>query len=121
MIFYNMSRKIKYLYIILLIAGAVPGYSQVQGILGKGFTDNWSFGVGAGPNIFFGDLKEQPFWPVTSNMNEVKFGGTATLTKQFSHVFALRGQFLYSELQSKVRLLLCQRWREADHYPNRCL
>ena len=103
MIFYNMSRKIKYLYIILLIAGAVPGYSQVQGILGKGFTDNWSFGVGAGPNIFFGDLKEQPFWPVTSNMNEVKFGGTATLTKQFSHVFALRGQFLYSELSGTKR------------------
>lgn len=94
----------KYFLLTLFIAFSIPSFSQTQGVLGKRFFDNWSVGVGGGPNIFFGDLKVFQFWPATENMNELKFGGTFTLTRQFSHVFAIRGQFLYSEISGTKRL-----------------
>jgi len=100
----DMVKILKYFTVLLLTTVHLSLFSQTQGVLGKRFTDNWSVGIGAGPNIFFGDLKVFQFWPATSNMNEVKFGGTFTLTKQLSHVFALRGQFLYSELSGTKRI-----------------
>ncbi len=106
----NMTKQIKFLLTILLLSGSISLLAQTQGVLGKKFFDNWSVGIGGGPNIFFGDLKQQQFLPVTSNMNEVKFGGTFTLTKQLSHVFALRGQVLYSEISGTKRLY-------TDGYP----
>ena len=98
-----MVKKLKYFALTLLLSISFASFSQTQGVLGKRFIDNWSVGVGGGPNIFFGDLKVFQFWPATSNMNEVKFGGTFTITRQFSHVFALRGQFLYSEISGTKR------------------
>ncbi|MEI7661679.1 MAG: hypothetical protein WCK34_05765 [Bacteroidota bacterium] len=98
-----MIKKLKFLCLFLLISGATSLFSQTQGILGKGFFDNWSVGIGAGPNIFFGDLKAYRFMPATANKNELKFGGTFTLTRQISHVFAIRGQFLYSEISGTKR------------------
>ncbi len=98
-----MARISRFLLFIMLVCRILSAPAQVQGVVGSRFTDNWSIGLGAGPNIFFGDLKAYSFWPATSNMNEVKFGGTATLSKQFSHVLSLRGQFLYSELSGTKR------------------
>jgi hypothetical protein len=93
----------KYFALALLMAVSLDSFSQTQGVLGKRFFDNWSVGIGGGPNIFFGDLKVHQFWPATTNMSEVKFGGTFTLTRQLSHVFAIRGQFLYSEISGTKR------------------
>lgn len=98
-----MIRFFKCVTIFTIIVGATSAFSQTQGVLGKRFFDNWSVGVGGGPNIFFGDLKVYQFWPASSNMNEWKFGGTFTITKQLSHVFAIRGQFLYSEISGTKR------------------
>jgi len=98
-----MFKRIKYLFLIFLTGTATSLFSQTQGTLGKRFFDNWSAGIGAGPDIFFGDLKVHQFWPANNNMNEWKFGGTFTLTRQLSHVFAIRGQFLYSELSGTKR------------------
>ncbi len=98
-----MVKKLKILVITLLMGGTLPVFSQTQGVLGKRFFDNWSIGIGGGPDIFFGDLKTNAFWPSNINKNEIKFGGTATLTRQFTHVFALRGQFLYSEISGTKR------------------
>lgn len=96
-----MSKRI--LFLVLLFSGlyAVSMQAQVQGTLGKRFTDNWSVGIGGGPNVFFGDLKNNQFLPDVADPSELVFGGTFTLTKQLSHVFALRGQLLYSELAGK--------------------
>lgn len=87
----------------LLFFCSLTAVSQTQGVLGKRFTDNWSVGIGGGPNIFFGDLKVHQFLPAGTDMNEWKFGGTFTVTRQLSHVFALRGQFLYSEISGTKR------------------
>jgi hypothetical protein len=98
-----MVKVRKFLYVLLLAGCTTSLFSQTQGVLGKRFFDNWSVGIGGGPNIFFGDLKVHQFWPANNNMNEWRFGGTFTLTKQFSHVFAVRGQFLYSGLSGTKR------------------
>ncbi|MCX6278018.1 MAG: SPOR domain-containing protein [Bacteroidetes bacterium] len=98
-----MIRWFKRFAVIGLLIGASSAFSQTQGVLGKRFFDNWSVGVGGGPNIFFGDLKVNQFWPVSADMNEWKFAGTFTLAKQLSHVFAIRGQFLYSEISGTKR------------------
>ena len=99
-----MVKKVQYLLLLLFFSGSLSLFSQTQGVLGKRFFDNWSAGFGAGPGIFFGDLKVHRFWPATHDMSEVKFGGNFTLTRQLSHVFAIRGQFLYSELSGTKRL-----------------
>ena len=98
-----MIKILKYLTYTLMFSFSLSSFSQTQGVLGKRFFDNWSIGVGGGPNIFFGDLKVHKFWPAGTNMNELKFGGTFTLTRQLSHVFAIRGQFLYSEISGTKR------------------
>lgn len=99
-----MTRKLKYSGIVLLIFFSMTSHSQTQGTLGEGFFKNWSIGIGGGPNIFFGDLKVNSFVPVGSNMNEWRFAGTFTLTKQLSYVFALRGQVLYGEISGTNRV-----------------
>ena len=78
--------------------------AQTQGELGRRFFSNWSVGIGGGPNIFFGDLKVYDFWPVSTYMNEWRFAGTFTLTRQISHVFAVRGQLLYGEISGTKRV-----------------
>ncbi len=98
-----MMKKYCALVVLVFLTAGTAAFSQTQGVLGKRFIDNWSVGVGGGPNIFFGDLKVHQFWPVSSYMNEWKFGGTFTLTKQLSHVFAIRGQVLYSEISGTKR------------------
>lgn len=97
-------RKIPLLLICLALS-FIPFkmQAQTQGDLGSSFFNNWSVTVGGGPNIFFGDLKVYRFWPVSTNMNEWRFAGSFYLTKQLSHVFALRGQVLYGEISGTKR------------------
>lgn len=84
--------------VFCLVASGTSLFAQTQGVLGKKFINNWSVGVGGGPNIFFGDIKAKQFFPESSDPSEWKFGGVFNLNKQLSHVFSIRGQFLYSEL-----------------------
>jgi hypothetical protein len=87
---------------VLLLPAA--GYCQVQGVLSKKWYGNWSAGIGGGPNIFFGDLKVNRYWPANSNMDEWRYAGSFYLIRQLSHVFALRGQVLYGELSGTKRI-----------------
>ncbi len=99
-----MTKMLKYSGILLLTLLTIPSFPQTQGVLGRGFFRNWSIGVGGGPNIFFGDLKVNDFMPVSSNMNEWRYAGTFTLTKQLGYVFALRGQVMYGEISGTNRV-----------------
>jgi hypothetical protein len=92
-----MNKRLLFL-LFVLIALSTSSFAQVQGVLGKKFYNNWSVGIGGGPNIFFGDLKATQFLPQSSNMNEWVGAANFTITKQLSHVFAIRGQVLYGEL-----------------------
>jgi len=54
--------------------------------------------ISGGPTVFFGDLKEYRYLPATSPINEIRYAGTLSLNRQLSHVFMLRGQFLFGQL-----------------------
>lgn len=94
----------KIIFTITLLFVVVAAQSQTQGVLGKRFFDNWSIGVSGGPNIFFGDLKVNRFWPVSNNMNEWRFAGSIYVIRQLSHVFSLRGQLLYGQIAGTRRV-----------------
>lgn len=98
-----MIRMFKCVTILLLLGFSLSSFAQTQGVLGRGFFKNWSIGIGGGPNIFFGDLKQDSFLPVSSNMNEWRYAGTFTLTRQLGYVFALRAQVLYGEIAGTKR------------------
>jgi hypothetical protein len=98
-----MIKILRYLTIILLISSSLAAFPQTQGVLGRRFFSNWSIGIAGGPNVFFGDLKVNDFWPVSTNMNEWRYAGTFSLTKQVSHVFAFRAQVMYGEISGTKR------------------
>lgn len=59
--------------------------------------------VGFGPTLFFGDVKQYQYYPVTNFESEWKFGGSLMLEYPISPVFSIRGQGLYSELAGTRR------------------
>jgi hypothetical protein len=89
--------------VFLLLFLPIVSLPQTQGTLGRRFFSNWSISLSGGPNIFFGDLKVNRFWPANTNMNEWCFAGSFMLTRQISHVFAIRGQVLYGQIAGTKR------------------
>ncbi|MCK9450693.1 MAG: porin family protein [Bacteroidales bacterium] len=59
--------------------------------------------VSFGPTLFFGDVKQYKYYPVSNYENEWKFGGSLMLEYQIGPIFSLRGQALYSELAGTRR------------------
>ncbi len=63
------------------------------------FSPYWQVNVNAGTSLFFGDLKQNKFWPASSNgHSEWRMGVGLMLNRQFSSWFGLRGQALYGQL-----------------------
>ncbi len=99
----DMIKFLRYFTCLLLLCLSLSALPQTQGSLGRSFFSNWSIGISGGPNIFFGDLKVNGFWPVSSNMDEWRYAGTFSLTRQLSHVFALRAQVMYGGISGTSR------------------
>lgn len=70
---------------------------------GSAFKGRWTLSVGGGPTLFFGDMKQYRYYPVTNYESEWRFGGNLTLERSISPVFSIRGQGLYSELAGTRR------------------
>ncbi|PLX12559.1 MAG: hypothetical protein C0598_05750 [Marinilabiliales bacterium] len=54
--------------------------------------------INAGTSLFFGDVKQYQWWPVTNYENEWRGGVSLQLNRQLSPVFGIRGQGLYGKL-----------------------
>ena len=67
------------------------------------FRSYWQFSANGGTSLFFGDMKQYTFWPVTNNENEWRFAGGVQLNKQLSPVFGIRGQAVYGQLSGTRR------------------
>lgn len=64
-----------------------------------GFEPYWQVNVNGGTSLFYGDLKQNNFWPATYNgRTEWRLGAGLMLSRQFSSFFGLRGQALYGQL-----------------------
>ncbi len=70
---------------------------------GSSFKGRWTLSVGGGPTLFFGDMKQYQYYPVTNYESEWRFGGNLMLERSISPVFSIRGQGLYSELAGTRR------------------
>ena len=78
-------------------------HAQTINTSGK-LSSYWQINLSGGTSLFFGDLKQPGFLPVSTNNNEWRTGGGLMITKQFSPVFGLRGQGLYGQLAGTLRV-----------------
>jgi len=108
--------KNRYLFRLLLLIVISLSFTtaQAQNIVpGKNFSPYWEVGINGGTSLFFGDIKQKPFFPISNNNNEWRLGGGLIAGYQFSHVFGLRGQMLYGQLAGTKRSL--DRYFEGDY------
>jgi OmpA-OmpF porin, OOP family len=60
--------------------------------------DRWSVGVNGGVLLFYGDIRQYDFYPVTEYNSEWRFGGGLTVNRSFNSFFSLQGQLLFGQL-----------------------
>ncbi len=74
-----------------------------QSLKGGSFAPYWQVQIHSGTSLFFGDVKQNKFWPVFKNQNEWRMGAGFIVSRQFSPVFNLGGQTLYGQLSGTRR------------------
>ena len=74
----------------------------------------WELNVNGGTSLFFGDIKQNQWWPISDNENEWRGGGGVQFGRQLSYVIGLRGQFLYGQLAGTRREW--KRYFQSDYY-----
>ena len=67
------------------------------------FRPYWQIGVSGGTSLFFGDIKQYQWAPVSNYNNEWRAGGSLMLGFQPSAVFGIRGQILIGQLSGTRR------------------
>ena len=67
------------------------------------FRRHWMFNASGGTSLFFGDIKQYQYVPVTKNENEWRFAGGLQLGFQISPVFGVRAQALNGQLAGTRR------------------
>ena len=90
------------LFTALLLFVISSAYGQ-QVISVQKFSPYWEVGLTGGTSIFFGDVKENTVFPVSTNNNEWRLGGSILAGRQLSSVFGLRGQALYGQIAGTKR------------------
>ncbi len=111
-----MVMKNRYLFrLFLLIIISFPLITvNAQNVVPKNnFSPYWEVSINSGSSLFFGDIKEKPFFPLSKNNNEWRLGGGLIAGHQFTPVFGLRGQILYGQLAGTKRSL--NRYFEGDY------
>lgn len=111
-----MVMRNRYLFrLFLLIILSFPFITvKAQNVVPKkDFSPYWEIGINGGSSLFFGDIKEKPFFPLSKNNNEWRLGGGLIAGYQFTPVFGLRGQILYGQLAGTKRSL--NRYFEGDY------
>ncbi|MBS4056116.1 MAG: hypothetical protein KGZ82_02225 [Bacteroidales bacterium] len=89
---------------LLCLVFAIPNV-QAQAISSTttGEGGKWRIGLGVGPSLFFGDVKQYPYYPVTNFENEWRIGGNVLLERELSPAVSLRGQGLYAQMAGTRR------------------
>ncbi|MBU3928507.1 MAG: hypothetical protein KKB74_11935, partial [Bacteroidetes bacterium] len=67
------------------------------------FQRHWMFNASGGTSLFFGDIKQYQYMPVTNYENEWRFAGGLQLGFQISPVFGVRAQGLNGQLAGTRR------------------
>ncbi len=85
-----------------------PDYNPKASYDGPYKLNTWSIGVHVAPTLFFGDLREYDFFPVSGNTSDTQsewgtFEGGLTVGKQLSYLFGLRGDVSVGNLTGMKR------------------
>jgi len=101
---YNKPPFIKCLIIFTILIFIYPfeTFSQSYNKVSY-FKSYWQLSLNGGTSLFFGDIKQYQFAPVSNYESEWRFAGGAMLNKQISPIFGIRGQFLYGKLAGTRR------------------
>ena len=102
----KMKKSITNLFFIATLGFLLltPALLHAQTInTGGRYSSYWQINLSGGTSLFFGDLKQTRFLPISTNNNEWRTGGGLMVTKQFTPVFGLRGQGLYGQLAGTLR------------------
>jgi len=76
---------------------------QAQSIHKSNFAPYWQLHLTAGTSLFFGDIKQNKFWPVSKDKNEWRMGTAVEISRQLSPVFGIGAQALYGQLSGTRR------------------
>lgn len=118
--------KLNKLFWKILFSGAVILlFSQVLSAQdtseSHGFSPTWQIKFHGGTSIFFGDIKQNPVWPLSSDHNEWSFAGGLNLEYQISPVFAVGIQGLYGQLsgtKKKYDVYFVNNYYESNLFTN---
>jgi hypothetical protein len=102
----NPIKSSKYQIItLLLVLILITGHGLFAQSLNfkTNFRPQWSLNVSAGTSLFFGDIKQYQYVPVSNYENEWRFAGGLQLGYQISPVVGLRGQGIFGKLAGTRR------------------
>ncbi len=108
----QMIRNKVVLFVILFVFSSTFVSSQTYN-KANSFKSYWQINVNGGTSLFFGDIKQYQYWPVSNNENEWRLGAGIQINRQLSPVFGLRGQALYGQLSGTRREW--NRYFESDY------
>ncbi|PLX04807.1 MAG: hypothetical protein C0595_01805 [Marinilabiliales bacterium] len=94
----NSKTSVKVLIVtlfVLFLAGNTKSQSFAPN---SSFMPHWQIQLNGGTSLFFGDVKQYQWWPVSNYENEWRGGLSLQLKYQISPVFGIRGQGLYGKL-----------------------
>lgn len=106
------SNLYKFIFFVLIFFSVIS--LKAQNIIPQNkFFHYWEINLNGGTSLFFGDIKEKPIIPISSNNNEWRLGGGLMARYEFTPVFGLRGQMLYGQIAGTKRKL--DRYFEGDY------
>lgn len=85
-----------------LSAQDIKGSSE-KNFSGKEGFSTWSISASGGTSVFFGDVKQNPLLPVTTNRSELRYVADLGFERRFSTVLAARLQAAYSHVLGTKR------------------
>lgn len=87
----------------LMIVGSNLGLFAQSFNSSSDFQRHWIVNASGGTSLFFGDIKQYQYWPVSNYENEWRFAGGLQLGMQISPVFGVRAQGLIGNLAGTRR------------------
>jgi hypothetical protein len=110
-----MKKFTGFIFAVLITLLFLPAHSlKAQSKSGVSDSPYWQIQLNSGTSLFFGDVKQNKFWPVSSNQNEWRLGTGLNVFRQFSPVLSAGGQALYGQLSGTRRD--ANQYFESDYF-----
>jgi hypothetical protein len=105
-----MTNSVKYILTVLFFVAFGSQTNAQKSIESSGYSENknmsasWIISMSGGTSVFFGDVKQNPFLPVTTNRSELRYVVDIGLDRRFSASLAARLQAAYSHVVGTSRI-----------------